>query len=752
MDGRADATHARGVSVVTAAGITRREFVFSSAAVGGALVLAVACGGRGGGSGVATGATGATEAGHGGELNAFVRIESGGRVTLVMPKVEMGQGTWTSLPMLIAEELEVDLDAITVEPAPPDPARYGFPVDAAIYGFAVDPAAYGFARDQATGGSTSIVQCWLPLRQAGATARLMLVQAAAAQWGVPADTCGAEHGAVIHAASGRKLPYGELTRAAAALPVPAVPPLKSPEQFKLIGHATPRRDTAAKVDGSAVFGIDARPPHAQVALIALSPVAGGTVDKLSSEAALAIRGVSQVVNEGDVIAVVAADTWAAMKGMKALAPRWLDGPNGSVQQSMLVADLEAASSEQGVVAAHAGDVSAATARAVRHVEAVYHQPFLAHATLEPMNCTIDYRADRCEIWVGTQVPDRAVAKLAALGLKPAQIELHNHLIGGGFGRRLEVDGIVLAARIARHVQGPVRVLWSREEDIQHDQYRAYYVDRLSAGLDAHGRLLAWRHTIAGPAVTAIYYGLPLKDNFDIDAVEAAADPVYAFENMEVRYVRRDPAGVPTCWWRGVGPTRSVFVVESFIDELAAAARTDPIEYRRALLKAPRARAVLDLAAERSGWGGKLPRGRGRGVSLQFAFGSYLAEVAEVSIGAAGAPRVERVVCAMDCGQVVNPDGVRAQLEGGVTFGLSAALGNEITIADGRVEQSNFDDFPTLRIAEAPRVETYLVPSGAAPGGVGETGTACVAAALCNAIYAATGKRVRTLPVRRGLGA
>jgi isoquinoline 1-oxidoreductase subunit beta len=422
-----------------------------------------------------------------------------------------------------------------------------------------------------------------------------------------------------------------------------------------------------------------------------------------------------------------------------------------VQQASIIAATEAAAHADGVVAADKSDPKVA-GKVHTRVEATYHQPFLAHATLEPMNCTVDWRPGACEIWTGTQAPDRAVAKLAELGLKPEQIRLHNHLIGGGFGRRLEVDGIMAAARIARHVAGPVRVLWTREEDIQHDRYRPYYVDRLSAALDAQGGVVSWHHTIAGAAVSAIYYGLPMKDGIDVDAVEASADTIYPLANMQTRFSRCDPQGVPTCWWRGVGPTRSVFVIESFMDELAAAAHQDPVEFRRKLLTEPRMRAVLDLAADRAGWGTPLPAGSGRGVSLQFAFGSYLAQVAQVSVNAKGEPRVERVVCAMDCGQVVNPDGVRAQLEGGVTFGLSAALGNEVTIANGRVQQTNFHDFPTLRINEAPHVDVHLVPSAESPGGVGETGTSCVAAALCNAIYAATGKRVRTLPVSRGLRA
>src|SRR5579863_1008526 len=716
--------------------ITRRQFVLVAAAVGGALVVGVTAQRLRRRAGAANAS---------GVLNAFVRIAPDNSITLVMPKVEMGQGTYTSLPMLIAEELEVDLAAVTLEAAPPDPA---------VYGFAVDPSApEGIERDQSTGTSLSIIQCWTPLRQAGASARLMLLQAAAQRWRVPVATCQAQRGEVMHPASGRRLTYGALASAAAALPVPAAPPLKAAKDFRLIGRATPRLDTPAKVDGSALFGIDARPPNSKVALIALSPVEGGSISEpLASAAALAVRGVRQVVNERDVIAVVADDTWAAMQGMRALAPRWNDGANAAVQQAAIVADLEAAVYEDGAVASRKGDPATAAAHAHTQVDAIYHQPFLAHATLEPMNCTVDWRHGQFEIWTGTQAPDRAVAKLAALGLKPEQVRIHNHLIGGGFGRRLEVDGIVLAARIARHVAGPVRVLWRREEDIQHDRYRPYYVDRLRASLDAHGTPVAWRHTIAGAGLWALYYGeSTVRNGVDYDAVTSAADLAYPLEQMEVRFVRRDPPGVPTGWWRGVGPTRSIFAVESFIDELAAAAHQDPVRYRRALLREPRLRAVLDLAAERAGWGTGLPSGSGRGVSIQYAFGSYLAQVAEVSMGRDGQPRVERVVCAMDCGQVVNPDTVRAQLEGGVTFGLSAALGNEITIANGRVQQSNFHDFPSLRMPAAPRVEAHLVASAESPGGVGETGTACVAAALCNAIYAATGKRIRTLPVSRALG-
>ena len=701
--------------------VSRRRFVQLAAAVGGGLVLSVAI------------PTRARSGSDPSVLNAYVRVDPAGRITVVMPKIEMGQGTYTALPMLVAEEMEVGLDSIDIEAAPPD------------------PAVYGFDGDQSTGGSTTIRLCYLPMRKAGAAARMMLVEAAAKRWAVSPAACRAERGSVVHDSSGRRLGYGALAAAAAAIAVPADPPLKAVRDFKLIGRSTPRRDTVAKTTGRAIFGIDVQLSGLRVARVARSPVEGGSVvEPLAVEKALAIRGVRQVVNERDLVAVVADDTWSAMKGLKALELQWRGGPNAAVQQGQLVADLEAAARRPGALAGHVGNAVLAMDRAASRVAAVYHQPFLAHATMEPMNCTVHWRKDLCEFWVGTQAPDRAVAKLADLGLKPAQIRIYNQLIGGGFGRRLEVDGIVVAARIARHVDGPVKVLWDREEDIRHDLYRPYYVDRIAAGLDSHGQPVAWRHTIAGSAVTALYSGEPLKNDVDDDAVESAADPVYAFPNLEVRFVRQEPTGVPTSWWRGVGPTRSVFVVESFMDELAAAAKQDPVSYRRALVKDARLKAVLDLAVQKAGWGKPLPEGHGRGVAVQFAFGSYMAQIAEVSVGEGGKLRVEKVVCALDCGQVVNPDIVHAQMQGGVMFGLSAALFNEITFADGRVEQGNFDDFRSMRITEAPRVETYLVESRESPGGVGETGTACAAAALCNAIYAATGKRIRTLPVSRSL--
>jgi len=705
--------------------LTRRHFMQAGAAIGGGLLLSVS---------LPKSLPKATQL-QTGHLTAFIRIDPSGRVTLVMPKVEMGQGTYTSLPMLIAEELEVDLHSIDLEAAP------------------ADPEAYGFDGDQSTGGSTTIRECWLPLRKAGAAARSMLVAAAARSWGVSPSSCNAALGYVIHQASGRRLGYGALAAAAAQLPVPTEPVVKSPGEFKLLGRSTPRLDVPDKTNGKAVFGIDVQLPNLRIAMIALSPVLGGEVmEPLLIEPALAIPGVRQIVNERDFVAVVADNTWAALRGLQRLKLQWKNGPNGAVQQHQLVADLDTASQKPGSEAARAGDAAAALERAATRSDAVYHQPFLAHATMEPMNCTVHWRKDMCEIWVGTQAPDRMLARLADMGLKPAQIQLHNQLIGGGFGRRLETDGIELAVRVARHVDAPVKLLWSREEDIQHDKYRPYYIDRIAAGLNSDGWPIAWRHTIAGSAVSAVYSGEALKNGVDDDAVECAADPVYQLSNLDVRFVQAEPAGVSTSWWRGVGPTRSVFVVESFIDELATAAKRDPVQYRRALLKSPRLRAVLDLAATKAAWGEPLPKGHGRGVAVQFAFGSYLAQITEVFVGTDGEVRVKRVVCALDCGQVVNPDIVRAQLEGGAMFGLSAALFNEITFANGRVQQSNFNDFRSLRINEAPQIDTYLMASEESPGGVGETGTSCAAAALCNAIFAATGTRIRTLPVSGSLRA
>lgn len=709
--------------------MNRRSFLKAGAAVTGGLVvsLTLPLGTRPADAGTATADAARFSP------NAFIRIDHQGIATLVMPMVEMGQGVYQGQAMLIAEELEIGLDQVRLEHAPADPAY-------------INPLIGG----QITGGSTTIRAMWLPLRQAGAVARTLLVQAAAARWGVDAAGCTARDGRVHDAAGGRSFGYGALVDDAARLPLPdaAAVALKDPADFRLIGRPLHRLDTADKVNGRAQFGIDARLPGMKIAAIAIAPVFGGRPAGLDEAAAKAVRGVHQVVTTDEAVAVIADHWWAAHKGLEAAAIRWDDGDHGSVGMADLRADLDAASRRPGAIARDEGGVEAALAGAAQRLEAVYELPFLAHAALEPMNCTVHVHDGACDIWVGTQIPGIARAVAAGiLGIPAEKVVIHNHLIGGGFGRRLEADGIAHAVKIARQVSGPVKLVWSREEDIRHDVYRPYYYDRLQAGLDAGGRPVAWTHRVSGSSIMARFAPAAVVDGVDPDGVEGAAEPPYAFPAIRVEFQRVEPRHVPTGWWRGVGPTHNVFVVESFVDELAAAAGADPVAWRRSLLDAnPRARAVLDRAAAASGWGGALPAGHGRGVALQYAFGSYLAMVAEVEVAADGGVRVHRLVVAVDCGRAVNPDQIRAQMEGGAIFGLTAALHGEITITDGRVVQGNFDTCLPMRIDEVPVVETHLIDSSEAPGGIGETATAAVSPAVTNAIFAATGKRLRRLPI------
>ncbi|MGH8653583.1 MAG: molybdopterin cofactor-binding domain-containing protein [Gammaproteobacteria bacterium] len=712
-------------------GVSRRTFLKASAAAGGGLLLSFYLPGTLGGAQAADTTPADVFA-----PNAFVRIGRDGSVTLVVSYVEMGQGTYTSIPMLIAEELEVDLGQVSLEAAPADDRLYANPL----------------LQFQVTGGSTSVRAAWEPMRRAGAVARVMLVAAAAQAWKVDPASCRAEQGEVIHGPTGRRLKYGDLADTAAQLPVPDRVALKDPKDFKLIGTSAKRLDTPDKVNGKALFSIDIKLPGMKIATVAACPVFGGRLANVDDGKAKAMKGVRQVVRLDDAVAVIADHMWAAKQGLAALDIVWDEGPNAKVRTADIVQQLEAASGTQGVVARNDGDVAKAMASAVQKVEAVYQDPFLAHATMEPMNCTVHVRKDGCDIWVGTQVQTRAQATAAQVtGLPAEKIQVHNQLLGCGFGRRLEVDFITQAVRIAKQVDGPVKVVWTREEDIQHDIYRPYYYDRIAAGLDEQGWPTAWSHRIAGSSIMARWVPAAFKNGLDTDAVEGAAEPPppYDLPNILVDYVRQEPPGITTGWWRGVGPTHNIFVVESFMDELAAAAKKDPVEYRRALLgRSPRAKAVLDLAAEKAGWGRPLPEGHGRGVSVQYAFGTFLSEVAEVAVSKDGEVRVQRVVCAVDCGMTVNPDTVKAQIEGGIIFGLSAALFGEITIKDGRVEQNNFHDYRVLRIDEAPAIEVYLVNSTEAPGGIGEPGTVGAAPALTNAIFAATGKRIRKLPVNR----
>ncbi|HXB76703.1 MAG TPA: xanthine dehydrogenase family protein molybdopterin-binding subunit [Bradyrhizobium sp.] len=701
---------------------SRRNFLVTSAALGGGLVLGLNL------------PFGRSEAASSDNFtpNAFIRIGNDGQVVLTMPYVEMGQGTYTSIPMLIAEELEVSLKQVRLEHAPPNEKLYANP----LLGV------------QATGNSNAMRGGWKPLREAGATARTMLVSAAAKRWGVDPKTCRAEDGEVIHDPTKQRLNYGVLAGEAATMPIPTNVALKSPAEFKLIGTPVRRLDAPAKVNGTAVYGIDVRPRGVKIATLAQSPVFGGRVRSVDETAAKTIKGVRQVVRLDDAVAVVADHMGAAKKGLAALRIEWDEGPHAKLATDAIASDLEHATLGTGAVAQNIGDADKAMADAATRVEAIYQVPFLAHATMEPMNCTVDLRKDECEIWIGNQALARVQAMAAkAADLPPEKVIVHNHLIGGGFGRRLEADGAIRAVEIARQVEGPVKVVWTREEDIQHDMYRPYWLDRISAGLDQRGRPVAWKNRFAGSSVVARWLPPGFKDGLDPDSTEGAIDLVYDLPNFHVEFVRAEPPGIPTAFWRSVGPSHNVFVTESFMDEMAAAAKQDPVAYRRALLdKSPRARAVLDLAAEKAGWGQALPKGSGRGVSLQFVFGSYMAQVAEVEVSKEGTVRVRRVICAIDCGTVVNPNTVQAQIQSGIIFGATAALYGEITLKNGRVEQTNFDSYQMIRMNEAPSIEVYVVKSSEPPGGMGETGTSAIVPAIANAIYAATGKRLRKMPV------
>src|SRR5882724_7882998 len=670
------------------------------------------------------------------EPNAFIRIDRQGVVTLVMPQVEMGQGIYTAVAMILAEELDAAFEHVVLEHAPPNDKLYANPV-------------FGL---QVTGNSNSVRAFWTPLRQAGASARAMLVQAAAKVWNTDAASCKTEHGEVIHVASGKKLPYGALVVQASGLTPPKDPPLKAVGDFKLIGQPLKRLDTPDKVNGKVQYSIDVMPAGVKFATLAICPEFGGQVGSVDDTKAKTVPGVRQIVVLEDLVAVVGDHMWAAKQGLAALKIVWKSGPHATVDSNEVWKQLRAASEEEGVVAKSVGDVARGLSQGERF-EADYELPFLAHATMEPLACTAHVRPDSCEVWVGSQVLARAHdIAVKVTGLPPEKVVTHNHLIGGGFGRRLEVDYVERAVRIAQKVDGPVKVVWTREEDIQHDIYRPVYRDRLAATLSG-GKIVGWRHRIAGSSIMARWIPPAFQKGIDIDAVDSAVDVPYDIPNLQIEYVRAEPPGVPTGFWRGVGPNNNVFAIESFVDELAKKADQDPVAFRHALLgNTPRLKAALELAASKAGWGQPLPArngGRtGRGVGVQGAFGSYIATVTEVEVDASGEVHVHRIVSAVDTGIVVNPDTVIAQLQGGLIFGVTAALYGEITIDKGRVQQSNFHNYRMLRIDEAPAIEVYLVPSGEAPGGIGESGTTAGPPALRNAIYAATGIPLRRLPIDR----
>ena len=683
-------------------------------------------------------------------FDAWIHIDTNGTVTLITAKSEMGQGALTALPMILAEELEVDWNGVRVEQAPTDPSIY----------------------DHGTGGSGSVAGSWLPLRQAGAAAREMLIRAAATAWNVEPATCRAEKGFIVHGPRRRRLGYGELVEAASKLPVPDFNkvPLKNPDDFHIVGQPIARTDIPSKVDGSARFGIDVRVPGLLYAVVARCPTFGGKPVRFDAAKAKAIAGVRHVVEIPAVgagahtaggIAVVADSTWAAMQGRKALQIEWDHGPHAGESSQTLRQASETIAAQPGKVVRNEGDAAATLAGPGQRLDAVYELPFQAHATMEPMNCTVDIRADRAEAWSPTQAPDWTRSAIAQVtGLPPPSINVHTTLMGGGFGRRYQADFVVEAAQVGKAVGSPVQLLWTREDDMQHDFYRPFAYHRLSGAVDAKGNAIAWHHRIVSTSIRS-FWDPPDRVKPEASEIGGAVDLAYAVPNLRVEYAPV-PSGVPVAWWRSVEASLNAFVVEGFIDELAAAAKADPLAFRQRLLAEPRMikqppdsestldtrrfKGVLDLAATKAGWGNPLPAGRGRGIACAFSFDSYVAEVAEVSVDKAGLPHVHRVVCAVDCGRVVHPDGVRAQVESAVVYGLSAALKGAITIASGRAEQSNFHDFEVMRIQEMPAVEVHLVPSTERPTGIGEPGLPPAAPAVANAIFAATGKRLRRLPI------
>jgi isoquinoline 1-oxidoreductase beta subunit len=664
--------------------------------------------------------------------NAFIRIDHSGKTTLVMPQVEMGQGVYTAVAMILAEELDADFGQVVLEHAPPSDKLYANP----IFGI------------QVTGNSNSIRAFWKPLRVAGAAARAMLVHAAAAQWQVDPASCSAAGGKVKHDSSGRVAAYGDLADAAGALPVPKDPPLKDPKDFTLIGKPVKRLDTPNKTDGKVVYAIDAMLPAMKFATLAQSPVLGGKVAHVDDSDAKKIPGVRQIVVLDDLVAVVGDHFWAAKSGLDAIDVTWDEGANANVNSTDIWNALRAASRTDGVVAKSVGDVEKGLTEGNR-VDAEYELPFLAHATMEPQNCTVALTPGACEIWTGTQVATRVQSVAAqAAGLPLDKVTVHNHLIGGGFGRRLEADMVASAVRIAKQVDGPVKVIWTREEDMQHDVYRPAYRDVISASLK-DGKVVAWKYKVSGSSIMARWLPPAFQNGIDIDAVDSAVDMAYDIPNLQVRYVRAEPPGVVTGFWRGVGPNNNVFATECFMDELARKAGKDPVEFRRTMLGTnPRLKAALDLVAEKADWGKPLPARVGRGVCVQPSFGSFIATVVEAEVDEFGEVHLRRVTSAVDTGIAVNPDTIVAQLQGGLVFGLTAALYGEVVIAKGRVLQSNFNDYRMLRIDQVPKIDVHVIKSGEDPGGMGETGATAGPPALRNAIYAATGIALRRLPIDR----
>lgn len=707
--------------IVEAIKTTRRDFLKGTAAATGALVIGFTL--------PAVSRHGQSNAAAAGSLapNAFLRITPDGQVTVICGLSEMGQGVHMGIAMLVAEELDADWQRVRVVQAPADTA-YANPM----------------LRMQGTGGSTSIRAHYEPMRKAGATARQMLVTAAAQAWGVDATSCRTDSGRVVHG-DGRSVEYGALVEAAAKLPVPSEVPLKEPRDFRILGQGLKRLDTPAKVNGSAGFGLDVKVPGMLTAVMAHAPVPGAKVVSFDDAAARKVPGVRQVVSLPQGVAVLADGYWPALQGRDALVVKWNDGALGVLSSEVISKSLTDATTRPGSVARNDGDVGVAVGKTI---EAVYEAPYLAHACMEPMNCTAWVRADAAEIWVPTQAPgphQGIVAKLT--GLPPEKVAVTTTYLGGGFGRRFAPDFVVAATLLSKAAGVPVKLVYTREDDMRAWFYRPASVTRFVAGLDAEGNPVSLTARVASPSIMiAAGFATELPEGIDESAVEGIKDCPYDFPNLRVEYVRTEP-GVQVWFWRSVGHSQNAYFLESFIDELASTVGKDPVEFRRSLLgKQPRLRGVLDLAAQEAGWGSTPPAGVHRGVAVASSFGSHVAQVAEVSVDASGRPRVHRIVAAVDCGRTVNPEIIRRQIEGAIVYGLSAALYEQITFKDGRVVQGNFNDYPMLRIDEMPRVEVHIVPSTEAPGGIGEPGLPAATPAVVNAMFAATGRRVRRLPV------
>ena len=672
--------------------------------------------------------------------NAFLRVAPDNSVTVIAKHVEMGQGAYTGIATIVAEELDANWKDVRVESAPADAKRY---------------ANLAFGTIQGTGGSSAMANSWMQLREAGAKARAMLVSAAAAKWHVPASELTTRDGSVHHAATNRTATYGSLASAAARLPVPDKVALKSPKDFRLIGHQLPRVDVPPKTNGTAQFTLDVTFPGMLVALLQRPPLFGATVRSFDASAAKAVPGVVSVVQVPGGVAVVAKGFWAAKQGRDALKVEWDDSKAEKRSSDAIMAEYRKLAEQPGASARKDGDATQALAGAAKKISATYSFPYLAHAPMEPLDAVVKLTADSCEIWAGDQFQtvDQGNAARTA-GLDPQQVKIHTLYAGGSFGRRANTqsDYIVEAVSIAKALGAngtPVKLQWTREDDIHGGLYRPMYFHKLDAGLTADGKLVGWRHRIVGQSILAgtPFASVMVKNGIDGTSVEGAANVAYAIPNVSVELTTTQ-TGVPVLWWRVVGSSHTAFAVEAFIDEAAYAAGKDPFVFRRDLLAhEPRMRAVLELAAQKAGWdpAKPLPKGRGHGIAVAEAFKTFVAQVAEVSVDKDGNVKVERVICAVDCGTPINPDVIAAQMEGGIGFGLGAALHSAITLKDGKVEQNNFDGYQVLRFAEMPKVEVHIVQSGEAPTGVGEPGVAPVGPAVANAIFAATGRRIQSLP-------